>query len=321
MKTGITIVLLSLALCLASGLHAADKYAGEIFYLSPGVANQAMGNTGYTNENAISATWWNPALLALKGSNGIELMHAEQFEGLMQFNHFSAVWGKQNRMGVVITHIGIDDIGLTRLANENDSIGNSNRPYVWKHTNNNDLMAFFGISRSLSDQLHIGVTPKLAYRSLAEKTGYGFGADLGMLWQMNNSWRLGLVAKDFFSTQVIWENGTQENILPSLDAELGLRTAVSKKRIPVLVSLAVETQTDGRKEAATFSTGFLSGDLHAGIAVLPIPQLKVMAGYDADNVTAGLGIYIRKLFLEYAFKNGSQDDLGYSQRISAGWRW
>jgi hypothetical protein len=192
---------------------------------------------------------------------------------------------------------------------------------VWKKTNNNDLMALFGISRSLSDKFNLGITPKLAYRSLAEKTGYGFGADLGMLWQMNDVWRLGLVAKDFFSTQVIWENGTQENVLPSVDAELGLRTHLGKKQMPVLVSVALETQTDGRKEAATFSAGSVSGDLHAGIAVLPIPQLKVMAGYDVDNITAGLGIYIKKLFIEYAFKNGSSDDLGYSQRVAAGWRW
>jgi hypothetical protein len=321
MKIILSIVLLSLMLCAVPNLFAADKYAGEIFYLAPSVSNQAMGNTGYTNEDAISATWWNPALLALKGANGLELMHAEQFEGLMQFNHLSAILGRQNRIGLVITHIGIDDIGLTRLANDSLPPSTTNRPVVWKHTNNNDLMAFFGISRSISERLHLGITPKLAYRSLAEKSGYGFGADLGMLWQMNTELRLGLVAKDFFSTQVIWENGTQESVLPSLDAELGWRTAVSKQQIPVLVSLAIETQTDGRTEAAAFSTGFLSCDIHAGIAVLPIPQLKVMAGYDADNVTAGLGIYIKKLAVEYAFKNGSQDELGYSQRISAGWRW
>ena len=321
MKLAPYIVLLSLVLCALPTLLSADKYAGEIFYLAPGVANQAMGNTGYTNADAVSATWWNPALLSLQGSSGLELMHAEQFEGLMQFNHLSAIWGKQNRMGLVITHIGIDDIGLTRLANDSLPPSSTNRPSVWKHTNNNDLMAYFGISRSLSDKLHLGITPKLAFRSLAEKTGYGFGADFGMLWQMNQSLRLGVVAKDFFTTNVIWENGTQENILPSLDAELGLRTVVSKKQIPVMVSAAVETQTDGRQEAATFNAGSVSGDLHAGIAVLPIPQLKVMAGYDADNITAGLGIYIKKLYVEYAFKNGSSDELGYSQRIAAGWRW
>lgn len=321
MKVKGYIVLLVAVIGAMSHLYAVDKYAGEIFYLSPGVANQAMGNTGYTNESSVSATWWNPALLSLNGTNGIELMHAEQFEGLMQYNHISAIFGKQNRMGLVITHIGIDDVGLTRLANDSLPPSATNRPYVWKKTNNNDLMAFFGISRNLNEKLHVGITPKLAYRFLAEKAGYGFGADLGMLWQMNNKLRLGLVAKDFFTTNVVWENGTQESILPSLDAELGFRTTVSKRQIPVQVSMAVETQTDGREEAATFNTGFMSGDLHAGIGVFPIPQLKVMAGYDADNITAGLGIYIKKLAIEYAFKNGSEDDLGYSQRVSAGWRW
>jgi hypothetical protein len=299
----------------------AEKYAGEIFYMSPGVSNQAMGNTGLTNDEAVSAAWWNPALLALTGSRGVELMHAEQFDGLMQFNHFSAILGSQNRFGFVISHIGIDDIALTKLENDSLPPSANNRPFAWKRVNNNDLTAYFGISRSVKEHLHLGITPKLAYRSMAEKTGYGFGADLGMLWDINEAFRLGLVARDFFSTQVIWENGTQENVLPSANMEVGLRTSVTKREIPLHLALGIETMMEGREEASTISAGEFSADIHAGMAISPIPQLKVMAGYDVDAVTTGLAIQIKNLFIDYAIKLGSQDDLGYSQRVSAGWRW
>ena len=321
MKTKTYIILLGLILLSLPCLLSATKYAGEIFYMSPGVANQAMGNTGYTNAEAISAAWWNPALLALPGQNGIELMHAEQFEGLMQFNHISTVFGAENRLGIVITHIGIDNVALTRLENDSLPPSPTNLPYVYKRVNNNDLMAYFGISSSTRENVHIGLTPKLAYRSMAEKTGFGFGADLGVLWEISDKLRLGAVAKDFFTTQIFWENNTNESVYPSLNLELGYRTEISAKKIPLQINLGTETLTEGRKEAATLDAGLISADFHAGMSVQPIPQVKLMAGYDIDSITAGLGIYLKKLSVEYAIKPGSQDDLGFSQRISAGWRW
>lgn len=320
-KTNGCILLIGLLLCLLPVGLRADKYAGEIFYLSPGVANQAMGNTGITNPDAVSAAWWNPALLALPGSKGLELMHAEQFEGLMQFNHMSAILGSQNRIGLTITHIGIDNIALTRLVIDSLPPSAENRPFVYKRVNNNDLMAYLGISRSVKENLHLGITPKLAYRNLAEKTGFGFGADLGMLWQISDKFTLGAVARDFFSTQVVWENGTWENIPPSLTPELAYHRTATTREMPLRIVISAETMFEGRKEAATINLGDMSADFHAGISLMPIPQLKVITGYDVDAFTTGLGIYIKQLYLEYAFKTGSDDDLGYSQRISAGWRW
>jgi len=315
------ITMLALSLVIVPCLFSADKYAGEIFYMSPGVSNQAMGNTGVTNEDNISAAWWNPALLALDGNSGIELMHAEQFEGLMQFNHISTIIGKQNRIGLVITHIGINDVKLTRLVADSLVPSSINQPYVWKKVNNNDLMAYFGIGSSISSKLHFGITPKLVYRSLAEKNGFGFGGDWGILWQISRTFNLGLVARNFLTTKVVWENGTQEDTGSSVDTEVSFSKTISKKQIPIYIALATEIQTDGRQEAATLNSGPFSADFHAGIAVKPIPQLKIMAGYDIDTFTTGLGLSFHKMGIEYAIKLGSDDDLGYSQRIAAGYRW
>jgi hypothetical protein len=314
-------LMLGLALlCIPFALGAA-KYAGEIFYLSPGVANQAMGNTGYTNEEAFSAAWWNPALLALPVKKGVELMHSAQFDGLMQFNHLAAIFGSKNRMGLVVTHAGIDNIALTKLENDSLPPSVNNQPYVWKKVKNNDLIAYLGIGRSLKDNLQTGITPKLAYRSLAEKTGFGFGADLGLLWAIRQNLKLGVVAKDFFSTQIIWENGTTETALPSLNTELGWQVLLTKKLIPIRIAVSMENLFEGREEAATVNAGAVSADFHAGLSVAPIQQLKVMAGMDVDTFTAGAGIYLSQLSIEYAGKFASSEDLGYSQRISAGWRW
>jgi len=312
---------LGLILLLLPVAGQAAKYAGEIFWLAPGVENQAMGNTGLTNERSAALVWWNPALLALEGSNALELMHAEHLDGLVQYNHLAAVWGGQNRLGTVITHIGIDDIALTRLEHPELPLSNNNRPVIWKTVSNNDLMAFVGISRSLREHLHLGVTPKLAYRSLAGKSGYGFGADVGMLWEITPSLRLGNVLRDCFTTQIVWQNGTWESVLPALHSELGYTFKVSAKEIPVQAVLGVETLSEGRQTAATVAIKPFSLDLHAGLSVQPVPELKLMTGYDADAFTTGLGLQLKQFNLNYAFRLGPEDGLGNTHRISAGWHW
>ena len=75
----------------------AEKYAGEIFQISPGVQNQAMGNTGLTYSSSLAEGWWNPALLAISDDNGVEVMRVEHFEGLMQQNQFSVIFGSKTR--------------------------------------------------------------------------------------------------------------------------------------------------------------------------------------------------------------------------------
>jgi hypothetical protein len=303
----------------------AEKYAGEIFYLSPGVDNLAMGNTGVTNSASLSAGWWNPALLTLMPNRGLELMHAEEFEGLMQVNHLGFIWGedgqKLSRMSLVITHIGIDDIALTKLENDSLPPSDTNRPYTWKKTDNNDLIATFGFGYHYLDKLHMGLSPKLAYRSLASKSGYGFGADLGILWDATSKMRIGMTVRDCFSTQVIWENSTVESVKPSFHPEADFRLNVSKRQIPVRLAAGLELMEENRDEAAALALGEVSADLHAGLSVQPIPALTLMTGLDAGNFTAGLGISYQRFLLNYAYKTASEDDLGYSQRISAGYRW
>jgi hypothetical protein len=329
-KILLTLLLSSLLLSFAPVLNA-EKYAGEIFYMAPGVSHLAMGNTGVTDPSSLSAAWWNPALLAIPAGQGMELMHAEQFEGLMQFNQLSAVWGgksltsaasaQPSRMGLVITHIGIDDIALTKLQNDTLDISVTNRPYVWKKAKNNDLMAYFGIGMTRGGGWCWGITPKLAYRNLTGNTAYGFGADLGMLWVSSYGLNAGAVLKDCVTTQLVWENGTVEKALPSFYPELGYAISVTKRDIPIRLALGAEIMAEGRKSSARMDAGPFSADLHAGFSISPIPELKLMTGYDADAVTAGAAIKLKHMLLEYALKTGSQDDLGYSQRVSAGWKW
>jgi len=310
-----------LVLMLISTTLGATKYAGEIFQLAPGVQNLAMGNTGLTWTGSLAGGWWNPALLAVAENSGVEVMRVEHFEGLMQQNQLSAVFGGKTRASLQINHLAINKIKLTELEDPSDTLSNENRPVVWKTVGNNDVILQASLARSLRDNLHLGLTPKLAYRNLAENSGFGFGADLGLLWDLGKGFKAAANLRDFFSTQIIWENGTHEIARPNLDLELGYGLKPFNKDIPVHLALRSQVYAEDRGEASNLDAGIFSADLHAGILVQPIPALNVMAGWDIDSFTAGLGVRWNSLGLDYAWRNGAPDALGSSQRLALSYRW
>lgn len=296
----------------------ATKYAGEVFAISPGVLSTAMGGTGLTFAESFAAGWWNPALLGISPAQGVELMRSQHFEGLLNQNQFSLILGSDNRSSLIINHLDIDEVKLTELENPSDSLSNDNRPIVWKTVSNQDFILYGGIARELKDNLFLGLSPKLAYRSLATYSGYAFGADLGLLWQFSSHARLGANLRDFFSTQVLWESGEHELVSPNLDLELGYEFSPIGS-IPVHLALRSEILAEDR--AGTVEAGPVSADFHAGMAIQALPALRLLAGYDVDTFTAGIGVLHKNFGLNYAFRNDSPDGLGYSQRVSASYQW
>lgn len=298
---------------------AATKYAGEVFSLSVGVENMAMGNTGLSLPQSEAAGWWNPALLAFSERQGVELMYSSHFEGLLKQNQAS-VRALQN-LSFTLNHLAINKVKLTKLENENEEISADNRPYIYKTVSNQDFIFQASFARSLRDDLAIGISPKIAYRSLAEHNGYGLGADLGLFWKATEALGFGVNLRDFFGTRIVWENKTHEIANPTLDLELGYDFKALSDKIPVHLALRTKGHFEERGEASTFSSQYAGMDVHAGVMLKPIEQLKIMCGYDIDSLSAGMGIELRNIGLNYAFKAKAEDSLGHSQRVSLTYSW
>jgi len=297
----------------------ASKYAGEIFSFSPGVQNQAMGNTGLTLQSSPAAGWWNPALVATDNYRGLEIMRSDFFEGLLTQNQASLRFGKGTAF--TINHLAIDKVKLTKLEDEDQEMSNENRPYVWKTVTNQDLILYAAFARPLRDNLFVGISPKLAYRQLAEHSGWGLGADLGAYYTLGDKLGLGLNLRDFFGTQIIWESGEHEIAMPNLDLEAGYGFTMLKQEIPVQLALRAQNFFEERGDASSISSSAISTDLHAGVMVQAIPALQLMMGYDVDSFTTGLGLNIRSMGINYAFKANAPDGLGHSQKISLTYSW
>ncbi len=315
-SSGLRITLVIVALLLITPL-AATKYAGEIFHYGMGVRNLALGSTGLTNLNSTSLAWWNPALLQFKTENSLELMHAEEYQGLLQYDSFSGIWGEDKKFGIVLTRIGINDIPLTTLENDTLAIGNDNRPYAYDYVNNSDLVAYFGFYQKIGS-FTLGFTPKLAWRTLAKENGFGFGADLALVTDPTKNLVAALQVRDFFTTRIFWNNGTDEAVIPNVNLETSYGFPFPVGQISMRFYLRSEILFEGREEAATYSLDPASFDFHAGLETTLNQYFAALFGYDIDHLTAGLAINYRQAGLIYCFE--MEPELDNSHRIALTWR-
>jgi len=305
--------LITLLLCIS--VLDAEKYAGEIFRIGAGVRNYALGNTGVSDYNSTSLAYWNASLLSKGDTNGFELMHSEEFMGEVSYDTFSAIWGDNYRYSFVLSRIGINNIPITRLPDPNKPVSPDNQPYKYKTVNNADYIAYIGLYRKLGAYV-VGLTPKIAYRTLADTDGFGFGADISTYFDLHQHILLGINVRDFFTTQVFWENGTHETVNPGVDLEFNISFPNYLFNNRATLYIGTELMTEGRKEAATHNINDISLDYHFGLE-LPLPEyVNLYAGYDVDSLTTGLSLNISQFQLNYAFKYNTE--LDNSHRVSIG---
>lgn len=283
----------------------ADKYAGEIFRMGAGVENFGLGNTGLTNTGTAALAYWNPAFIDRNSSNHFELMHAEEYAGLLAYDIIAFTY--QNKFSMVLTRIGIDNIPLTAWDD------NANRPYVYKNVNNSDIALFMGFSRSMMG-LNMGFTPKLAYSNLADESGFGFGLDISSYYLISENWISAAKIKDIFTTQIIWSTGTRETVLPSLGLETSYKFNIPAVNKSSEIILATDIYSEDRDFAATNDFGIFSTDYHVGLKTNLHDRADLLLGYDVDNLTTGIKLNFHNWIVNYGFKYNTE--LENSHRIS-----
>jgi len=304
-------IIIALCFLAISGLWA-DKYAGEIFRIDPGVRNNALGGCGITDTETFAPAFWNPALMALNSDTKFELMHAEEFMGLLKYDTISGV---VNNVSFTLLRIAIDNVPVTRKITQEDSLSNSNRPYIHDSYTNADYLVYVGLMRKIGS-LNFGFTPKVVYRQLAEESGYGFGLDLSTFIQPREWVLIGARLRDAVTTQVYWKNGTLDTVYPGLDLESRFHLSLPWIFKDTNVFTGIETYTESREVAATTSFGFLSLDYHAGLEIVLNENLSIYGGYNIADISAGFTMTISQLKLNYNFEQNTE--LDNSHRFSFG---
>ena len=331
------IVLISLIFIIKDGYGGKivkAKYAGEFISTGVGARALGMGGTYVAISEDITAAYWNPSALAKIQYPKISAMHAQRFAGIVNYNYGAIALpiGNKSSIAVSLIRLGVDDIpnttealldygsdgipGTGDLGEGNGQIDENERldPNKVFFFNSAEYAFFLSYGIRKSDKFYYGGNVKVIRKGIGENSAWGMGFDLSCLWQPYSHLNVGVNLQDLTTTLLVWDTGRNEAITPT--AKIG---AAYTWESPIIVgqltpAFEMDVRFENRRYSAQYNLGSASFDLHAGMEYRFKQLLAFRAGLDAGRFTAGFGIKLPKLNIDYAFLR--HNDLGDTHRIS-----
>jgi hypothetical protein len=302
--------------------HAA-KYAAEFLRIGAGARSLGMGGAVTALIDDASAIYWNPAGMAELSSAEIQLMHAEQFENLADYDcaAFVQPLPGTGAIGVGLIRLAVSDILITKDAyvdangNHRHDWGEIIDPSRFYLDSDNEYALFFSFARRTRQALALGGSLKLIRQDLPGHSSFGIGIDLAAQWEVSPALRVGARLSDATTTQLYWDTGRRETVVPALYLGTAYSHDLSGTGITATLAADLALSFDGRETASTFSAGAVSGDPMVGLEAWYRSLFAARVGWQWSGVTAGAGFRVRGFGADYAFV--PHEDLGSSHRVSA----
>ncbi|MBN2789029.1 MAG: hypothetical protein JXR69_02420 [Candidatus Delongbacteria bacterium] len=311
----------SFLLIITSFLLADGKYAGEFISSGTEARSLALGNIVLTSFNSSSASYFNPAYLPMITDKNVQLSHSERFEGLVR-QEFASFKTKMNGhdLGFSMIWMGIDDIILTKLQNEDSLISETNRILPDKYVNDNEFAFFASLGKKYNDKIFWGVNVKLLYKTFEEESAFGFGTDISGLYYIYPNIILGMKVQDVTTSTLFWTTGLTEIVRPSILFNAEYNNRVEYFLLDYKVITGTKIRTENYSENSFASLGVMDFVLSGGIE-LKFKKVFIRGGYNTDNTwSAGSGLEYKNITLDYAFKPDFED-LGDTHKVSLAYSW
>ena len=265
-------------------------------FLRMGVGSRAigMGNAFTAVANDVSSMYWNAAGLGRLELR--EVMLTYSFLSMSRYHNFAAfAWPLKTygALGISWINLGIGGI------EGRDMFGRVTETYA-----NNEHAFLLSWGLPLTGSLYVGATGKYLLHTLADNKSTGFGFDIGALYELTRTFRIGLSIRDV-STGVAWD--TDSGIKEGYPAVIRLGVAYSWPDFPVIVAVDYEKISN------------LDATFHLGVEGELYPGLGLRMGLDDGKIAAGafVGMPTKKanLRMDYSF---SQDriDRTYVHRFT-----
>lgn len=273
------------ALLLVVACPRAFGQAGQsgLTFLQLGVGARplGMGEAYSAIADDPAAAYYNPAALTLSPSPQILLMHKEWVQDVK--TEYIAATTSLGRLGLGIS---VDATSVNDIE-----IRNVPGPPIGTFDARN---ASIGLSAAYpaTQDLSIGVTGKFLYEKLLIDEASGYGIDLGALYRTPWSVNLALAVSNLGSMSVLHDDAS---VLPRLlRAGAGYQVAIEHLDGSLILAADFLRNTVERTNHLHFGTEF---DYQNSLAL----RLGYQTGYDAKNISAGLGIRYSIMQLDYAF--------------------
>jgi len=332
-------------ICGLSGHAAAQKYSNEFLSIGVGARAQGMGMAVIAGGSDVTSGVWNPAgLAAMDLPNGFQLgaMHSEWFGGVGKFDYAGVVLPLSNnhrRLGLSFIRFGIDQIPNTLTLYESDGTVNYDNVSEFSAADYAFVLSYAQMVKPEIGRLAVGGNIKIVHRRIGPfATSWGFGADLGLQYRINE-WRLGVLARDITTTFNAWSfNFTDEekevlaltnNEIPISSVEitrpqlvLGITRRFQWKNVGISPEIDLIATTDGRRNTLISAAPF-SIDPAIGLE-LDYKQKVFLRGGASQfqreidfggkellgvRPAIGVGLKVGALNLDYAFTDlGSQQN-------------
>ncbi len=315
-RTKIILDALLIALLLITFSFKADcsaNYAGDFLSLGAGARALGMGNAFVVASDGATSAYHNPAGLARLQTKQMNLMHSEQFAGLINYNtvSFAAPFSADFFMGVTLLHSGIGNIKYTKLLDTTKPLSEDNRPEIASVEDATDYALYASAAKKISDSLNFGASVKILRRSIGPDTAFGYGIDFGMQYTLDDHWGIGMTFNDATGTTVAWDGKANDRIASTLDAGLSYTGTVPYLSGTYFLTGSMLFFGDS-PDLKALRTMDIGGEYRIG------DILAFRAGSSQGTGTFGLGIMrlplISSSSFDYAFL--SDDGLDSTHRIS-----
>ncbi len=290
-----------------------ENYAGDFLELGAGARALGMGGAFVVATDGATSAYHNPAGLAKMKVREINLMHSEQFAGLINYNtvSFGSPVSSDLFLGVSLLHSGIGNIKYTTLLDPSKPIDENNRPEIASREDATDYTMYFSGARSFSGKFDVGASVKIIRRSIGPDTAFGYGIDIGVQYCLNNHWQLGAAYRDVTGTTVAWDGKANDRIASTLNAGLSYIS-----ELPLIGGELLMTGSMLFFGDSPNTKGLKT--MHFGGEYIIADILAFRAGSNAGAGTFGIGIMrlplISSSSVDYAFL--SDDGLDSTHRVS-----
>ncbi len=293
------------------------KYAGE--FLSTGVGAKALGMGGAHVAVGGDATfgYWNPAGLSAINYPEITAMHSRRFGGVVNYDYagFAMPFRAKESLALNMIRLAVDDIPIPVLQNQNAELSEYNRPYVDRYVSDAEYAVYLSYAKKRTNRFSYGANVKFIRKGVGDNSAWGLGFDAGVLWNPVGKLMLGANFQDITTTILAWDTGTKELISPTLKTGLAYPVHLGFIKSDLLLAADTDLRFVGRKFSAQMNLGPMSIDPRIGTELLVRNVVALRVGRDdIGSLTAGAGIKLPRLDLDYAFL--SHDELDTTHRIS-----